>query len=103
VDVQTRNGEVTTLVVESGAAQALKIRNPWPGKPVDVISMKTRKKIVSGAAGTVIEFPATAGTYVVEKHNEAGANSRVTVVSGTRATSARRLGPVQIGLFPLNQ
>jgi hypothetical protein len=104
VDVQTRNGEVTTLVVESGAVQALKIRNPWPGKPVDVISMKTRKKIVTGAAGTVIEFPATAGTtYVVENDNEAGADSRAAMVSGTPATSARRLGPVQIGLFSLSQ
>jgi alpha-L-fucosidase 2 len=104
VDVQTRNGEVTTLVIEAGADQALKIRNPWPGKPVDVITVKTGKRILTGAAGTVIEFPANAGTtYVVEGGGVAGANSRVAVVSGTPAATARRLGPVQIGLFGMSQ
>ncbi len=101
VNVQTRNGKVTTLVIEAGTSQPVKIRNPWPGGPVDVISVKTGKRIVSGAAGTVIEFQATAGTtYVVENGDVAAANSRVAVVAGTPATSARRLGPVQIGLFP---
>jgi alpha-L-fucosidase 2 len=104
VDVQTRNGEVTTLVIESGTDQALKIRNPWPGRPADVISVKSGKRIVTGATGTIIEFPATAGTtYVVEHADNAGANSRVAVVSGTPATSAKRLGPVQIGLFGMSQ
>jgi hypothetical protein len=100
VDLQTRNGEVTTLVIEAGTDQALKIRNPWPGKPVDVTTVKTGKRILTGAPGTVIEFAANAGTtYVVENGDAAAANSRDAVVTGTPATSARRLGPVQIGLF----
>jgi hypothetical protein len=104
VDVQTRNGEVATLVIESGVDQALKIRNPWPGRPVDVISVKTGKRIVTGAAGAVIEFPANADTiYVVESGNAAGEKSRLTTVSGTPATTARRLGPVQIGLFSIGR
>jgi alpha-L-fucosidase 2 len=104
VNVRTRNGKVTTLVIEAGASQPVKIRNPWQGRPVDVISVKTGKRIVTGATGTVIEFPATAGTtYVVENGDVAAANSRDAVVTGTPATSARRLGPVQIGLFPMSQ
>jgi hypothetical protein len=30
VDVQVRDGKATTVVIESGTAQKLKIRNPWP-------------------------------------------------------------------------
>jgi hypothetical protein len=104
VDVQTRNGEVATLVIEAGADQPLKIRNPWPGKPVDVFSLKTGKRIVTGAAGTVIEFPSTAGTtYVVETGDNAGPKSHVASISGTPATTAKKLGPVKIGLFGMSQ
>jgi alpha-L-fucosidase 2 len=100
VDVQTRNGVVTTLVIEVGANQPIKIRNPWPGRPVDVISAKTGKPVVSGGAGPVIEFSATAGTvYGVENHGVAGTKARFTPVSGAPATAAKKLGPVQIGLF----
>jgi hypothetical protein len=101
VDVQTRNGQVTALMIESGEDQALKVRNPWPGRPADVISMKTGKRIVMNAAGAVIEFSATAGTtYAVESGGDA---VHVVTVSGTPATKAKRLGPVQIGLFPVEQ
>jgi hypothetical protein len=99
VDVQTRDGHVTALKVESGANQAFRIRNPWPGRPVDVVLVKTGKRVVTGAAGTVIEFSASAGTtYAVEN---GGAPVRVVRVSGTPATTAKRFGPVQIGLFPM--
>jgi hypothetical protein len=104
VDVQTRDGQVTALVIECGANQTVKIRTPWLGRPVDVISVKTGKRIVTGAAGSVIEFPATAGTtYAVESGGGAGAQSHFAAVSGTPATSAKRLGPVQIGLFAASQ
>jgi alpha-L-fucosidase 2 len=98
VDVQTSNGEVTTLVIEAGTTQPIKIRNPWPGKPADVISAKTGKAVVASAADPVIEFAGDAGaTYVVENHT--AAKARFTPVSGAAAMAARKLGPVQIGLF----
>ena len=37
VCVQTRNGAATTVAIEARTAQALKLRNPWPGQRVDVI------------------------------------------------------------------
>ena len=51
VEVQTRNGTITTVAIEAGTTHLLKIRNPWPGRPVDVISGKTGAKIVKGAVG----------------------------------------------------
>ena len=102
VDVQTRNGAVVTTVIEAGTTQSLKVRNPWPGKPVDVISGKTGKTVVSklGERGTVIEFAATTGTnYLIKNHGEPIVGDRFATVGGAPASSPRKLGPVQIGLF----
>ena len=101
VDVQTRNGVVTAVVVEAGATQSLKILNPWPGRSVAVISAKSTKAIRSGLTGRVIEFPATAGiSYRIENEKTPGRTANHRTVTGTRATVAKRLGSVQIGLFP---
>jgi len=100
VDVQTRNGAITTVVIEDGTTQPIKIRNPWPGKPVDVISGKTGAKVVKAAIGPEIEFPAIAGlNYLVKKHDESMTARPFAPVTGTSARSAKKLGPVQIGLF----
>ena len=103
VDVSTRDGAVVALVIEAGSDQQLKIRNPWPGKAADVIAGKSGKKLVTGAVGAVIEFAATAGeSYLVELHN-ASQNELKSTIGGTPAIHARKLGAVQIGLFPKGQ
>jgi alpha-L-fucosidase 2 len=100
VDIQTRNGAVSTVVIEAGTTQPLKIRNPWPGKSVDVISGKTGMKVVTAAIGPLIEFEGIAGTnYLVENHDQPMAIRRFAPVNGTPAPSAKKLGPVQIGIF----
>jgi hypothetical protein len=100
VDVQTRNGAVTAVVVEAGTAQSLKILNPWPDKPVAVISAKSGKTVLFGATSPVIEFPTAAGvSYRIEKQGTPGQDATAVIVNGTRAITAKRLGPVQIGLF----
>jgi alpha-L-fucosidase 2 len=100
IDVQTRNGAVANIVIEAGTSQPLKIRNPWPGEPVDVISGQTGKTVVTAAVGPVIEFAGSAGaSYVVEKQGSAAVELRFPPVSGTRAIAAKKLGRVQIGLL----
>jgi hypothetical protein len=99
VDAQVRNGAVATVVVEAGTTDALKIRNPWPNEPVNVISSKTGTKVVSGAHGNVIAFRGIAGTsYLVEKSSDSIASHRFERVSGMPANSPKRLGRVQLGL-----
>jgi len=103
VDVQTRNGAVANILIEAGTSQPLKIRNPWPGKPLDVISARTGKTIVTVVVGPVIEFAGSAGaSYVVEKQGSAAAELRFPPVSGARAIAAKKLGRVQIGLLANN-
>lgn len=100
VDVQVRNGVPTTIVIESGTAQLLKVRNPWPGRPIDVLVGKTGTRVVDQVTGPVITFRGAADTnYLVERHSFPIANQRFAPVSGTPATSAKKLGPVQLGLF----
>ena len=100
VDVQTRKGNVSTVVIEAGTTQNLKVRNPWPGKLVDVIAGQMGKAILTRASGSLIEFKASAGTsYLIKIHDEPVALEHFAPVTGTPAVSAKRLGPVQIGLF----
>ena len=100
VDVQVRDGKATTVVIESGAVQKIKLRNPWPGHEVDVISGKTGQSIKTSANGPLINFEASAGTsYLVEQHSEHSKMRPFAPVTGKPAALAKRLGPVQIGLF----
>ncbi len=66
-----------------------------------MFSGKTGKPVAVKATGAEIEFSAIAGdAYVIEKHGGKGKHTRGFTVSGVPATGARKLGPVQIGLFP---
>jgi hypothetical protein len=100
VDVQIRNGAVTALLLEAGATQHFKLRNPWPGKAVDIFSGQTGKRIVQGAMGTVIEFAGTSGTsYLVERHDDPNLTRPFAPVDGMPASAPKRLGNVRIGIF----
>lgn len=98
VDVQVRHGVPTTVVIESGIAQAIKLRNPWPGQEIDVVAGKT--KIVDAGSAPELTFRAAAGiNYLVERRDIPTAEQKFQMISGTPATTPRTLGPVQLGLF----
>jgi hypothetical protein len=100
VDVQVREGHVTTAVIEAGKTQFIRIRNPWPAEAVDVVSGRTMAKIVSGVTSSVITFRGMAGTsYLLERREEPVANKSFVQVTGVPSVTAKRLGKVQIGLF----
>jgi hypothetical protein len=102
--VQVRDGVPTTVVIESGIAQPLKVRNPWPNQSIDVVAGEAGTKVVDDATGSVLHFRALASTsYVIERHSIPAANQRFESISGTPASSAKRLGPVQLGLFGVGQ
>ena len=104
VDLQVREGRVTTAVIEVGTTQSFRIRSPWPGEAVDVVSGRTMAKIVSGATSPVITFRGLAGTrYLLERREAPVADTNFAPVTGKQAVTAKRLGPVQIGLFASNE
>jgi alpha-L-fucosidase 2 len=100
VDVQTRDGIPTAVVVEAGTTQLLKMENPWPGETVEVITAGSPPTVVSGASGSVIEFRVISGNSYRIAKGAARASGLPITVSGVPAKSAKRLGAVRIGLFP---
>jgi alpha-L-fucosidase 2 len=99
VDVQIRDGVVTTAVIEAGTSGQFKIRNPWAVQPVDIVNAKTGATVVKGSVEGILTFRGVAGTsYLVERQRALVRTQPFAVVSGTPARSARKLGPVQIGL-----
>ncbi len=104
VDVQTRDGVAAMVVIESGSAQKMRLRNPWPGQKVDVVEGLSGRAIVAGESGRVITFAADAGVkYIVRCSKRNGMEMKYAQVSGVPASSAKRLGTVQIGIFPAGQ
>jgi hypothetical protein len=97
IDVQTRNGSVTAVVIESGTPHTIRIRNPWLNESVDAVSADTGKAVASGTS-PILEFTTVAGgVYILQRHAPNGAH--LEAVDGIPATSAKRFGRVQIGLF----
>lgn len=100
IDVQTRSGQPTTVVIESGIAQTIKLRNPWPGQAVDILASKASAKPLSASRDEVLTFRASAGvSYLVQRHDAPTSAQPFQPITGAPATSAKKLGPVQLGLF----
>jgi len=98
VDVQVHDGAVTTVVLEPGITQQLRVRNPWPRQAVDVVS-NTGARILSGDVGPVLRLRVMAGgRYLLTRHDRPIAAEKFAPVSGSPASSVKTLGPVHIGL-----
>lgn len=103
VDVQVRRDVPTTVVIEAGATQELRIYNPWPSGGID-ISSGSGAQIERSIAGSVVTFRAVAGrNYLIRRAGIQATNPRFEPVTGASARSAKRLGEVQIGLFRKSQ
>lgn len=99
VDVQVRHGAPATIAIEAGTTEELRVRNPWPGQPAEIVAAVSGAKVKSEVVGQILTFPAVAGTaYLVENLGTSHQPLHFQKVSGTPATTIKKLGPVQIGL-----
>lgn len=99
VDVQVRHGIPTTIVIEAGATQELKVRNPWPNDAIDVVS-GGGAQIEKNVTGSLVTFRAVTGkSYLIRRAGMQATDLHFVAVTGTPARSAKKLGRVQIGLF----
>jgi hypothetical protein len=97
VDVQLRRGAVQTVLIEAGTTGRLKVRNPWGESAVGLVSPGHSK--VALHAGT-LEFSVLAGqSYRLEPAGQATDHSTSEEITGAKATTAKKLGAVQIGIF----
>ncbi|HEX4319270.1 MAG TPA: glycoside hydrolase [Acidobacteriaceae bacterium] len=106
VDVRVKDGTVQRVTVEAGSTGRVKVRNPWAaeaqGKAQDVLL--TQGMPMVKLSGPILEFSAVAGRrYLLmpasAEAEHAGA-STAAEIGGTPAATAKRLGSVQIGIFP---
>jgi glycosyl hydrolase family 95 len=99
VDVQVRNGTVTTLGLEVHHAQSIRLRNPWPGSTLRVKDAQSGREIpiTSAANSPEIAFAASAGhCFLIER--VAQPSLPFATIDGKPAARYRRLNSVQIGL-----
>jgi hypothetical protein len=90
---------VITAAIECGIDQQLKVRNPWPGSAVNVLSGETGAAVVRAATVPVVRFQGAAGkSYVLERVDMPLAQLRFAPVKGDPAKIAKHLGNAQIGL-----
>jgi alpha-L-fucosidase 2 len=97
VGVKVRGGIVQQVMIEAGSNGDLKVRNPWGEAAVRVITKGRPERKLTGKA---LQFSAFAGRrYLLIPAEQAAGASVDESLSGTPAKTARRLGPVQIGIF----
>jgi hypothetical protein len=101
VDVQTENGQLVTAAIEAGTSGSLKVQNPWPGQPVEVVSGFGGQSVVQPTTASILTVPVIAGhSYLVEQPSALTTSLPFAPVTGTAATADKHLGKVQIGLDP---
>ena len=101
VDVQVRDGKVTTVGLEVRREQTIRLRNPWPGSSLRVVDARTGRSasLTSQQSAQDISFHALAGhSYLVRRAGQPVLP--FSAIDGTPATTYRRLNTVQIGLPP---
>jgi hypothetical protein len=99
VDVQLRGGVPVTIAIESGADHPITMRNPWPGQQVEVVSGTSGQRVMPATDAATFTIPAQAAhSYIVQRVSAPSTSLGFAPVTGTPATEARHLGPVQIGL-----
>ena len=97
VDVRIRGGAVQAAKIEAGTTERLKVRNPWGDADVEI---RAAGRPVLKLKGATLEFPVVAGqSYVVSAAGSTSDSWNDAEITGTASTTARKLGPVQIGTF----
>jgi hypothetical protein len=95
--VQMRQGAVVTVGIETGSATTMKVRNPWPGRNVEVVDARTSAVILPPTTAPVLEFSAGASTAYLVRQSPMH-TLPFEAVSGTAATAPKSLGSRTIGI-----
>ncbi len=94
VDVQVRAGVPTTVAIEAGATETLRIRNPWPGQRVEAINAQG-KDVLRSADPTLRLSVVKGESYLLRRSGTT--TQTFAAISGTPAQQYKKLGAVQIG------
>ncbi|HEX4442761.1 MAG TPA: hypothetical protein VHZ81_04245 [Galbitalea sp.] len=99
VDVQIEGGTIATVAIQAGATQTMQVRNPWPGKSVEVVNGSSNAVVVASTTAATLSVPVTSGqSYLVEQPSALTTSLPFAQVTGSVATAAKHLGGVKIGI-----
>lgn len=100
VDVQVRQGVPVTVAIEAGSSSVLRVRNPWPGRRVEVVSGDGEARVIVGPTSDEdLSVPARSGqSYVVQPVSAPIGALPFAPVTGTPATEPKTLNGRSIGL-----
>lgn len=95
VTVSIRAGKVEKVVIEAGATGPIQLRNPWGDSSVDIAAPG---KPAIQLKGATLQFDAVAGEQY--RLNPPGVKTAFAPIPEAPAAAPKKLGPVQIGIFP---
>lgn len=100
VSVQVHGGTITTVGINAGSTGTVNVRNPWPGRQVQVVDGGDESTVVVATTSAAqIAVPVTNGhSYLVQQPSDPVGARTVASVTGTPATGMRTLGSAAIGL-----
>ena len=95
VHVQFQNGALAFAVLQAGSSGTVMVRNPWGTTPAAIVDSQTQQPVA--ASGTPLSFTAQAGhSYLIRRASDP--DPAAVKVTGTAASSPKRLGSRSIGL-----
>jgi len=96
VFVQVIDGHPSAVQIETRLRGQIKVRNPWPGQQVKVTNAKSGATVLAATDKEEFQFPSQPeGTYnLVNITNP----QTFTPLTNTPSSTAKKLGPVQLGL-----
>ncbi|WP_446742617.1 glycosyl hydrolase family 95 catalytic domain-containing protein [Silvibacterium acidisoli] len=98
VHVQVRDGRLVTLGLDAVHTSDVKVRNPWPGQVVTVTDAASGQVVKKGSEAVITIGVKEGSSYLLRAGAESGPPA-FAEVTGTPATSAKKLGTRTIGLF----
>jgi ricin-type beta-trefoil lectin protein/glycosyl hydrolase family 95 len=100
VSVQVHGGVIGTVGIKAGSTGSISVRNPWPGKSVEVVDGGNESTVIlAPTTASQFSIPATAGSsYLVQQVSAPVSGMTFAQLTGTPAAAASHLGAVQIGL-----
>ena len=99
IDLQIRDGVPSTVVIEAGADSRMAVRNPWPGKTVEIIESDSGTHVAEASGQDLLRFNAKAdNAYLIQRIDQPSANLPYVAIDGNTASEPKTLGVRHIGL-----
>lgn len=99
VNVRIRSGQIERIELEAGSSRELRIRNPWPGKKLQIVSAGASVKVLLSASGPVFALTTKAGAaYLIQRAAGSDTAEAFEPAAGMPSSEPKKLGSRSIGL-----